>query len=129
MRKTLLGLWRVRVLSERLGAEVTRDVGVFTGSLVVLLITFVCVDWMPAREVRTLLAIGATWVALICGYEVAMGRLVFQFSWNEVVAEFNPLQGRLLSLGLAFLLFAPLLAARLRARIGATARHAEKRHA
>lgn len=127
--ETLLGLWRVKILSVWLGDKVTRDVGVFTGSLIILLITLICIDWIPARNTVTLLAIGATWVALTSAYDVALGRFVFQFPWNEVLAEFNPFQGRLFPLGLAVLLLAPLLAARLRGRMGAAARQSLGRHA
>lgn len=48
--ETFLGLWRVKVLSIWLGKDFARDVGVFTGSLIILLITFACIGWIPARD-------------------------------------------------------------------------------
>lgn len=97
--------------------------GVLTGSLIILLITFACLDWIPARDARTLLLVGATWIALTIGYEVALGRFVFHRSWGEIVADFDLSRGRLLPLGLLFLLFSPLIGARLGGRIGSAARH------
>lgn len=121
--ETLHGLWRVKVLSVWLRDELARDVAVFTGSLIILLITFACIDWIPARDARTLLLVGLTWVVLTSGFELALGRFAFHLSWGEIAEDFNLFRGRLLPLGLLFLLFSPLLAARLRGRIGTQTRH------
>lgn len=126
--ETLHGLWRVKVLAVWMGDEFARDVGVFTGSLIILLITFACIGWIPARSARTLLVVGFTWVVLTIGYELALGRFAFGYSWSEIGSEFDLFDGRLLPLGLLFLLFAPLLAGRLRGRIGTTATNAAARH-
>jgi hypothetical protein len=127
--ETLHGLWRVKVLSVWLGDEFARDVGLFTGSLIILLIVFASIDWIPARDVRTLLVVGLTWVVLTIGYELALGRFAFHRSWGEVAADFNLFRGRLLPLGLVFLLFSPLLAAWLRGRVKTPSRHAASPHA
>ena len=126
--ETLLGLWRVKVLASRVGDEFARDVGVFTGSLIILLFTFAFIDWIPARDAKTLLAVGATWTALTIGYEVALGRFAFGHSWSEVAADFDLVRGRLLPLGLLFLLFSPLLGAWFRGRIGSASRRISSRH-
>src|SRR6516162_9854646 len=47
-------------------------------------------------------------------------------SWSEITADFNLFRGRLFPLGLVFLLFAPLLAARLRDRVRTPVRHAAR---
>jgi hypothetical protein len=116
--ETLQGLWRVKVLAVWIGDEFARDVAVFTGSLIILLIAFVCIDWIPAHDARTLLRVGATWVVLTIGYELALGRFAFDRSWSEIASDFDLFHGRLLPLGLLFLFFAPVLAAWLRGRIG-----------
>jgi hypothetical protein len=125
--ETLQGLWRVKVLAIWIGDAFARDVAVFTGSLIILLITFACIDWIPAHDARTLLRVGASWVVLTIGYELVLGRFAFGLSWNEIASDFDVFHGRLLPLGLFFLLFAPLLAAWLRGRIGTAARHAAGR--
>lgn len=127
MAETLHGLWRVKVLAVWIGDEFASDVAVFTGSLIILLITFACIDWIPARDTRTLLLVGSTWAVLTIGYEMALGRIAFDRSWSEIASDFDLFQGKLLPLGLVFLLFAPLLAAWLRGRIGTAARHAAGR--
>lgn len=114
--ETFLGLWRVKVLSIWLGKDFARDVGVFTGSLIILLITFACIGWISARDTRRLLLVGTTWVALTIGYEVVLGRFALHRSWSEIAEDFNLFRGRLFPLGLLFLLFSPLLSTWLRGR-------------
>ena len=115
--ETLHGLWRAKVLAVWIGDAAARDVSVFTGSLVILLITWACIGWIPARTARMLLLVGFTWVVLTIAYELALGRLVFYQSWADIASDFDLLHGRLLPLGLLFLMFSPLLAAQLRGRI------------
>ena len=117
--ETLQGLWRAKVLAVWIGDAAAREVSVFTGSLVILLITLASIGWIAARRTRTLLLVGLTWVVLTIGYEVALGRFAFRRSWAEIGSDFGLLHGRLFPIGLLFLMFAPLLAARLRGRTGA----------
>ena len=124
MAETLHGLWRAKVLALWIGDAAARDVSVFTGSLIILLITWACIGWIPARSARTLLLVGLTWVVLTIAYELALGRLVFHQTWAEILSDFDLLHGRLLPIGLLFLMFSPLLAARLRGQITAPAREA-----
>ncbi len=114
--ETLQGLWRVKVLAIWIGEAAAREVSVFTGSLVILLITFACIGWISARSARTLL-LGLTWVALTVVYEFVLGRFVFHQTWSDIASDFDLLHGRLLPIGLLILLFSPLLAAWLRGRI------------
>ena len=125
--ETVQGLWRAKVLAIWLGDEFARDVGVFTGSLIILLIVFACIGWISARDPKDLLMIGATWVALTIGYEAVLGRIAFARAWSEIAADFDVTQGRLLPFGLLVLLFAPLLAARVRGRVRIAAGHAAGR--
>jgi len=121
--ETLQGLWCVKLLTVWLPGTKLCDFGVLTGSLILLLIAFVCLDWIPARDAPTLLLVGSTWTVLTIAYELLLGRLAFDRSWNEIAADFDLVHGSLLPLGLIALLFAPLLAARLRGRIGCSAPH------
>jgi hypothetical protein len=114
--ETLHGLWRAKVLAVWIGDSAARDVSVFTGSLVVLLIALACVGWIPARNARTLLLVGLTWAVLTIAYEFVLGRLVFHYSWAEIASDFDLSRGRLLPIGLLLLVFLPVLAARVRGR-------------
>ena len=117
LAETLQGLWRVKVLSIWIGDAVAREVSVFSGSLVILLITFAFIGWIAARNARTLLIVGVTWVALTVVYEFLLGRFAFHQTWADIASDFDLVHGRLLPIGLLLLLFSPLLAAWLRGRI------------
>jgi hypothetical protein len=127
MAETLHGLWRAKVLALWIGDPAARDVSVFTGSLVMLLITLACIGWIPARSPRTLLLVGFTWVMLTIVYESALGRFAFHRSWVEIISDFDLPHGRLLPIGLLFLMFTPFLAARLLGRTGKSARQTARR--
>jgi hypothetical protein len=117
MAETLHGLWRAKVLALWIRDAAARNVSVFSGSLVILLITFACIGWIPARSTGTLLLVGLTWVGLTVVYEFVLGRLAFHQSWADIASDFDLLHGRLLPIGLLILLFSPLLAACVRGRI------------
>ena len=95
-----------------LGDFRARQVAVFTGSCLLLGITILLIRWLRAEG--RLLWTGALWVVLTVAFEVAAGRWLAGRSWAEVGADFALWRGGLLPLGLVVLLFAPLVAARLR---------------
>jgi len=110
--ETLNGLWRAKVLALWIGDAAARNVSVFTGSIVILLITFACIGWIPAQRVRTLLLIGMCWVLLTIAYEFTLGYFAFHRPLGDIASDFDLWHGRLLPIGLVVLLFAPLFAAR-----------------
>jgi len=61
-------------------------------------------------------------MVLTVAYELALGRFAFRLSWAEIASDFNLSQGSLLPIGLLFLMFSPLLAARLKRRLSESAR-------
>lgn len=115
--ETLQGFWRVKVLARWMGDAASRDLSTFTGTLIILLITFACIGWFPARNPRTLLQVGAIWVALTITYEVVLGSAILHRTWSEIFSDFNVGEGRLFPFGLLFLLFAPLMASWARGRL------------
>jgi hypothetical protein len=117
LAETLHGLWRVKVLDLWTGDAAARDISVFTGSLVILLITLACIGLIAARSARTLVLVGFTWMVLTIAYELALARFVFHLSWAEIASDFNLSQGSLLPIGLLFLMFSSLLATRLRRQL------------
>jgi len=120
--ETLQGLWRAKVLAAWIGDAVSREVGVFTGSLLLLLIAFTCVGWISAGSNQTLILVGLTWVALTVAYEFVLGYFVLHLPWKDIASEFDVSDGRLLPIGLVILMFAPLLAARFHKRAKRAAR-------
>ena len=116
--ETVHGLWREKVLSIWLGDFAARQVCVFTGSLLILFVTYVCIPWIPARKAKTLFAIGVAWLGLTIAFEFAVGHFALQRSWEDIASDFNPSEGHMFPIGLAILTFTPLIAAGLRGVLG-----------
>jgi hypothetical protein len=113
----LHGVLRVALLNRRVGDRRARQIGVFTGSALILLIAFLAVPWLGLTSVADCFVIGALWLVLMLVLEVAFGRLVFHASWKRLAADFDFRQGGLLSIGMCILFLAPLLAAKWRGLI------------
>jgi hypothetical protein len=112
--EVLHGILRVRLLNRKVGDHHARQIAVFTGSGIILVIAWFTVPWLGASTTGQWLGVGFFWLILMLALEVGFGRLVFRASWQRLADEFDFRKGGLLSIGMAVLLFAPLLAARLR---------------
>lgn len=51
----------------------------------------------------------------MAAFELLFGRLVMEFSWVRILADYDLTQGGLMPFGLVVLFFAPLVASRMRA--------------
>jgi hypothetical protein len=108
------GVLRTLFLAPIVGDIRARRVCVFTGSVLVLAIACVFINWIRAGTPVKLLTIGALWVALTLFFEVGFGRFVAGYSWERIASDYNMWRGGLLPLGLAIMLLSPLLASKLR---------------
>jgi hypothetical protein len=117
LAEVLHGIMRFRLLNHRVGDHHARQIGVFAGSTIILVITWFSAPWLGASTTGQLVGVGVLWLALMLAFEVAFGRLVLRASWQRIAADFDFRKGGLLSIGMAVLLFAPLIVARLRGLI------------
>jgi len=111
LAETLHGIARVRLLNRRLGDRRARQVGVGTGALLILALSWLTVPWVGVTSTREALLVGALWLALMLAYDLLLGRFVFHFPWRRLAAEFDPRQGGLLAFGMGVLALAPLAVA------------------
>lgn len=111
--ETLHGTARTLWLAPWLGDFRARQVSVFTGALIIFTVTCLFIRRIGARGVPQLLGIGIMWVALTVAFEVVLGRFVLGFPWERITSDYRITEGGLLGLGLAFMAFCPLLAAKL----------------
>jgi hypothetical protein len=107
------GIVRTLVLTPAVGDFRARQIGVFTGSLLILLITAATIRWICAGRSRTLVMIGGVWVALTVAFEIGLGRML-GYSWERLASDYKLSEGGLLPIGLAIMAVSPLIAARLR---------------
>jgi hypothetical protein len=94
----------------------SRQIGVFTGSVLILAVAYVLVPWLHASGRRVLGLVGVLWLALTVVFEFGFGHFVLGRSWENLASDYNILRGGFLLIGMAVLMFAPVVAARMRDR-------------
>jgi hypothetical protein len=110
----LHGIARAIFLVPYVGEFRSNQIGVFSGSIIILVTTLAFVRWIGATRTTELLAVGVLWLVLTLAFEVGFGRFVLGASWERLAADYNVLEGGMLPLGMLVLLLAPLIAGKLR---------------
>lgn len=108
------GVLRAVVLVPLVGEFRSNQIGVFTGSVIILVIAYLTIRWNGAKCRRELLFVGAIWLLATVAFEVGFGRLVMGLPWERITADYKILEGGLMPLGLGVLFFSPMIAAWLR---------------
>lgn len=114
LAEILHGILRAVLLVPHVGEFRSNQIGVFTGSLIILAIALLTVRWIGASRQSQLLGVGLMWMALTVSFEILFGRFVVGASWERLASDYNVLQGGLMPFGLAVLVLSPWIAARLR---------------
>src|SRR5215217_2270042 len=94
------GTLRTLLLAPVVGDMRARQVGVFTGSLLIVTIAVLTIDWLGRLSTASLLRIGCVWTVLMILFEIGAGRFVAGFSWARIWSDFNLAAGGLLPLGM-----------------------------
>lgn len=111
--ESLHGTARRLLLEPYLGDLRARQVSVFTGSIIILATAILFIRWIRATRIGQFIAIGILWVMLTIGFEIGLG-LLLGYSWERIAADYKIQEGGLMSIGLLFMAFTPLLAAKIR---------------
>jgi len=112
--EVLHGVARTLLLEPLVGDFRARQIGVFTGSVIVFAIALAFVRWLRPTAARQLAGVGLFWLVLTIGFEIALGRFAMGYSWSRLAADYNLFAGGLLPLGLLVMTLSPWLAGRLR---------------
>jgi hypothetical protein len=114
LAEVLHGTARVFLLEPLVGDFKARQIGVFTGSIIIIGIAIASIRWIRAAGVFRLLSVGFLWSGLMFGFEIFLGRFVMGLSWERILSEYNLLKGGLMAIGLLVLTLSPLIAAKVR---------------
>ncbi|HVE58438.1 MAG TPA: hypothetical protein VNB22_16515 [Pyrinomonadaceae bacterium] len=109
----LHGTLRVLFLQPFVGDFRARQISVFTGILIILTISYLCAGWLRAENSLQLFLVGLLWLVLTVAFEISLGRLL-NLSWERIFSDYDLRNGGLMPIGLLFLIFAPLIAAKLK---------------
>ena len=110
------GILRARFLAPHVGDFKSRQIGVFTGSILILLIAYFTLSWINPINSTDAFFIGLIWFIGIFIFEMIVGHYVFKFSWKWIINDFNFFKGRLMILGMIVLALAPMIVGRLHGR-------------
>jgi hypothetical protein len=112
--ETLHGILRVKYINPRLGDRRARQVGVLTGTIIILLIGWFTVPWIDPNTWIESFSVGLIWLGAMLTFDVSFGRLFLRLPWKRIWSDFDISQGGLLGFGMAALLVTPWIVAHLR---------------
>lgn len=115
--ETLNGAIRELFVVPILGDMRARQLSMAVALVVILLITMSSIKWIGASGCR-LFVIGAIWSFMSVCFEFMLAAAVTGRPWEDFKRDYNITAGGQMPLGLVFLLFAPLLAVRIRGIFG-----------
>lgn len=107
------GILRGIVLVPFVGEFRSNQIGVFTGSAIILAVAYFAIRWIGTQRPHQLLLVGLIWLVLTVAFEVLFGRFVVELPWERIAADYNLLGGGLMPLGLLFLFVSPMVASKL----------------
>ena len=87
------GVARAKLVVPRTGDLRSRQIGVFSGSLIFFTITLICFDWMGIKSTSQALNVGGIWLFCMLVFEFSVGHFVFHFSWKWLLNDFNLFKG------------------------------------
>ena len=110
----LHGIARVRFVVPRLGKGRAQKVSIVTGSLLAFLVCWFIVPTLGLDAKLHLLALGFVLSLFMASFDIVVARVVMKRRWTLIAEDFDPRRGNYLAIGLALMLFFPLLAMALR---------------
>lgn len=114
LTETLHGTARIFLLVPILGDFRARQITVFTGALLIFTVASLLIKWIKPLNTVQCYIIGLLWVSCTVAFEISLGVLAFNMSWQRIAEDYNLLQGGLMPLGLLLMFLTPLAAAKAR---------------
>jgi hypothetical protein len=108
------GVARALWLVPLVGDFSSRQIGVFTGTIMNATIAVLCICWIRPGRVLEAIVVGLQWIVLTVTFELGFGRLVVHASWPRLWSDYDLRHGGLLGVGVVALGLVPLVAARIR---------------
>jgi hypothetical protein len=108
------GAIREALLIPVLGDVIGRAVSTLMLSVLVLLLTYLTIQWIHPLSGRETWFIGGLWVALTLAFEFLAGHFLFGNPWSQLLEDYNVFRGRMWILVLITIAIAPRVCARMR---------------
>ena len=101
------GIVRELTYGRRLSELRAHQLSTLTGVLVMTLAVWLLSLFIRPSSMEIALLIGLIWLALTVAFEFGFGHWVARHTWEELLADYNILRGRLWSLFLLWMLLLP----------------------
>ena len=108
------GILRGKFLAPRVGDHKSRQIGVASGSILILAFSWIVFPWLGLKTPVEAFQVGAVWLVCMLAFELTVGHFVFRLPCRLLGKDFNPFQGGFLALGMLILAAAPWFAGQLR---------------
>jgi hypothetical protein len=105
----LNGNLRVRILNGKFGDRPAKKISLFTGLFIIYTIAWLSMPWLDPKNLKDCFLIGFTWMMLMLGLDIYVGRFVFRFPWRKILEDFDIRKGNLLGLGMLLLFLCPTI--------------------
>jgi hypothetical protein len=112
--EVLHGIARATFLAPAVGDFRARQIAVFTGSLLILIVATSSIRWIGPAHAADAMRVGIVWLVLTLAFEIVFGRFVVHATWSRIASDYDLLRGGLLPIGLLVLTAAPFISARFR---------------
>lgn len=106
------GIARAIWLVPFVGDFQSRQIGVFTGTIINLTLAALFIGWIHPTRAADVVAVGIMWFILTLLFEITFGRLILHASWERIGSDYDLAHGGLLPIGLVMLTLAPLITAK-----------------
>lgn len=108
------GVIRAIFLVPVVGDFPSRQIGVFSGSVLFFLVALAFVRWIGFANARQALMTGVGWAVATFTFELLFGRYVAGASWERLFSDYDLARGGFMPVGLALMALCPYAAARVR---------------
>lgn len=100
---------RVKLLQKKFTLKSAKKLSFLSGVTIIFIICWVTLPWIAPKNYQDCLMIGSLWFIIMLCLDIYFARYVFKMKWHNILADFNPLKGNLLSIGMLFLLLCPAI--------------------
>jgi hypothetical protein len=112
----LHGTARYLFLRPYVGDFRSGQIGIFTGTPLILLVVYFCEPWMRFRSNAERWRAGLLWLVLTLAFEFLFGHFLMHRSSESIWSEYNLMRGGLMPIGLLLFVFSPWIAKWLRSQ-------------
>jgi hypothetical protein len=104
------GMFRESVILPRTRRGVAHAISTVLLCVVIVAIGWPATLWIDPRTIQDAWTIGAVWLVLTLAFEFGAGHFVFGRTWQELLADYNLLAGRIWIMVLVVTLMTPIVA-------------------